>query len=251
MPTRTMSMLMGGAPGSLQAGGDAGNPYLAKVLGYSPGALWVFDDAEGDVVTCSVNAQNNGAWPGDGHTKANQAGPGGYVNVATFGGSQAELVTNYFITTTYVTGAPATIFFWLKPNSADLWTDGSNRWIMRWRTDGNNNAEIYKSAGDDVKMVHVVSGLSKTGTKDMSSLAPAGWTAWAWTWDRTGNFHKHYYQGVGYNQQTYWDVGYNKAHVTMEMMGFINSDFLGSIAYLGFWNSVLPTESILDLSTMV
>lgn len=123
-----------------------GGSCIDKVLGYSPIAYWPLNEASGATAVCQVSSAQNGTYTGV--TLANELGPDG-VNYAPFFDGVNDLVNIYSVPfRDAFNGAEGSVVVWGRINPG-AWTDGAERFLLRFRVDDNNRVDIGKAAANN------------------------------------------------------------------------------------------------------
>jgi hypothetical protein len=229
----------------------SGKRYINKMLGYGPIAYWPQGEKTGAVAYCRVNSAQNGAYTGvtlgqpgigDGNTAPFYDGANDYTDIytATFSGN--------------FDGSEGSFAAWFQVSGAGVWTDVTERKVLRLVVDGNNLLDFAKRNVNNRMDILRISGGAST-TRSIVGLSSTAWLHLAATWSETANQYIVYLDGVQQGAVMTAGVwGAGPLVVNQTVLGAVStapgSVWDGYLAHAAFWDSALSTAAIADLATL-
>jgi hypothetical protein len=149
---------------------------------YDPIAYWVLDEKSGtvayDMVSGRVAGAQNGAHTGvtlgqpgigDGRTAPFYDGTNDFTNVHSAAFAAA------------FNGGEGSLSIWARVANAGVWTDGTQREIVRFAADGNNYLDLYRAPPNNrITMLYNAGGTLENVAID--GLTTVDWMHWVVTW---------------------------------------------------------------------
>jgi len=167
---------------------------------------------------------------GDGRTSWLDDGTAGYCNLYTSG-----LVKAF-------SGAEGTIIAPAKVSAAGVWTDGTERYIYRFRVDGNNQLYIARTVANNTLNFGYLAG----GVGDSVTWLSGALTRWMWlgfTWTKSGERVTAYESGAIVGTSATLGVWAGSLSTSNAVIGATNitpsNVWSGYIGPLLLWNTAL------------
>ncbi len=173
--------------------------YTRKVRALRPIAYWPLAESSGVTVVDESGNGYNGTYhnvagtltgvtlgatgTGDGRTGVTIDGLTGYANIYSAGLNSAFNSTEL------------TIAAWVKVSGAGVWTDATNRFLLRYFADGNNAARLIKTnVNNQLQWLYTAGGTNSVVTD--ASQSSTGWVHVAMTVSKSSNQMKAYLNGA-------------------------------------------------------
>lgn len=224
--------------------------YADKVLGYGPIAYWPLWETSGVIAHCLINSAQNGTYTGA-HL-ANALGPDG-VNYAPYFDADTDHVDVYSLTFANAFGYDeGSAMIWTKVLDASVWTDGVTRYSLRWETNGTNRLRLLiGAANNQCKLNRQSGGVNQVIDEATSDTA---WQCWIITWSLSNNRTRLYKNGVETVASPAIGLGawvglLSAASTYVGSYSPGSSEWLGWLAHVAAWNSVLDAPTIAILAT--
>ena len=206
-------------------------------------------------IAASSDFSTPGDNPMDGRNTAAAVGQAAGGNLGygyTFDGA-TSFVDNYSAAlNSKLNPAAGTAIAFAKVSGGGVWTDGSFRRILTWRTDANNRALIFKAnTNNRLEASFVAGGVFKTIAN--TSFSPTDYFMVAITWDTSGGGQfKLYLDGVQFGAtQTGIGTWVGNLDSTRTNIGASITTpaevWDGDIAHVGIANRVLSATEINDI----
>lgn len=166
--------------------------YTDKVKALNPIAYWPLADVSGSVATDESGNGRNGTYSnvtlgvpgiGDGRTAARFNGTNAQMSADIAGLLAAWSISTY------------TIALWMRVSSLAVWTDGTDRYPIAVRRDGNNNAYFIKSATNNLLNITSIAGGS-VARVDPPLQNTTGWLYLAQTFSKPGDIMRAFLNGA-------------------------------------------------------
>ncbi len=200
------------------------------------------DDESGNNYDGTHTAVTSGATGiGDGRDATTYDGSTSYTDIYSSGFASA------------FSGAAGTVSVWAKVSGAGIWTDGTNREVVRILADGSNYVIIDRdTANDTLRFLYNAAATTETVTVSTSST---DWMHLAITWSKANDEVKVYFNGSqsGGTQTGLGTWAGSPATNTTNIGAPDNTPsgnvWDGDIAHVAVWDKVLTSSEISDLST--
>jgi len=169
-------------------------PYYQKVLRTQRDyllAYWMQAEPSGSVALDTSGNSRTGAYTG---VDLGQAGIGDGKTCPWFDG--VNDYNNVYSTSLRdaFNGAEGSVACWAKVNSAAVWTDGVERFIVRFRTDGASNVLIEKNAiNNQIQWEYRAADTVQSRVSTVYNLNT--WLHLALTWSKSGDVVRAYGNG--------------------------------------------------------
>ena len=229
-----------------------------KVLSYNPIVYWMLGEKVGTVAYDEVTDA--------GHVDTGQSGDHSVSSLGNLGIGDGRTSPEYDGTNDYTTvytvpfrdgfnGAVGSVVAWAKVFNAGVWTDGTNRNILRFRADANNRIDVYSAVGDN----RIVCGYTAGGTsisETILGLTSIDFMCFGMTWDQPGTDEfKAYNQGEQDGAtQSGLGVWVGNLAATSTTLGAASTGpaqpWYGYVANISVFDYVLPTSAMGDLATV-
>lgn len=172
--------------------------YVDRILNYNPIALYVLDEGSGSVARCSVdpsqqNGTHSGVRPGD--PVLVEGYPSAYYDGAL-------AVTDVFSTTLRdkIDVSQGMIMGWAAGESAGVWEDGTQRYMVNVYADANNQLDIRKLGGGNDSLFYAqyrAGGVTQGMNINMETRGiGASVFHWAYYWDTAADKARLYVNGT-------------------------------------------------------
>lgn len=221
-----------------------GEDYKQRVLATQPSnlvAYYMLNESSGTTIAdSSGNARNGTAtgfdWgqtgSGDGRTAAGLDGTNDKGDVFS------TSLRDAFSSQSGSTGV------WFKP-AAGVLTDGTVRYLVNWRADGNNRVSIRRTATNNgFAIEYVAGGTTKSSTPAITST---DWTHLGITWDKAADEVWTYLNGFKINANALTGLGTWVGALAVALIGANSTTptnvFSGSECHIPLWSVALsPAE---------
>jgi hypothetical protein len=186
--------------------------------------------------------------PGNGVTLGSASG-GHLTNAYTFDGTNDNV--NIYTSDLNSTLNPdeGTLVTWAKVTNAGVWTDATNRWLVRLFTDNNNRIDLYKTSTSNIMNLETsFGGVGKTISISNSST---GWIEIVATWSKSANQLKLYINGsqVGSTLTGLgtWTGNFSSTNVSIGSSGAGSTPWSGLINDVRLYTRALSSDEIADM----
>ena len=247
-----MAGLLFGPRRALLGGRVGGGSYADKVLSYGPIAYWQLNEKSGTEAVCSVNAAQNGTFARNVTTMTTGAGIGDGNTAPLFDGIN-DVVDVY--SAALAAAYSQTIFtsmVWFKVFNVGVWTDATNRKIVRFYVDNNNQLGLY-GIGDSTLYVVDEAGGTEVFMTD-AGHAETGWVHAAITLDEVSNNIIFYLDGSVVDNDTNAGTWAGPIHSAASVIGANNTTptnpWHGHLAHVPIFDRVLTPTDIADLAVV-
>jgi hypothetical protein len=228
----------------MAAGGDL--TYSDQVLSLSPLAYWPLNEATGTAAVDLVGA-HNGVYSGVDLAQVQTpfvaplfGGADDFCNVYS-----AWLNTNF-------NGSEGTMALWAKVYDAAVWTDATNRTIMKFAAGGN---EVYlrrSTTNNQLQWIYVAGGVTDPVTST-SFGGQTGWIHLAFTWSKSGEVVTAYGNGAVVNTSATLGVWSGALTNTVCVIGAASTTptnvWNGWLAHAAVWNRPLSASEVASLES--
>ena len=226
--------------------------YIDKVLGYSPIAYWPLYEVSGSVAACLVDSNQNGSYTA---VTLGQPGIGDGSLCPSFDGSTSYMSQWSANLQSAFNGAEGTVMAWMKVSGADVWTDGTQRFVISFYADGNNYKFLFKNSTSNQFIFQARSGGTMKQT-NKSSVSNTGWVQVALTWSEAADEVKPYWNGVQEGStKTGLGVWAGAIQDATSKVGAKNNVpqnvWDGYIAHVAVWDTPLSATQIADLYSLM
>ena len=215
-------------------------------------AYWPMAEASGSVALDASGNGRVGAYTG---VTLGASGIGDGRTAASFDGS-TSFANIYSVS---LAGAfndqEGTLAAWIRVSGVGVWTDGAQRRIVRLAADANNSVVIFKTTtNNQVSWTYQAGGTSSTRSK--ASLSSVDWLHVAFTWSKSADEGKAYFNGVQ-EGLTLSSLGVWAGALasTTTLIGATSQTpggvWSGTLAHTAIWTTPLSAAQILTLATVV
>lgn len=211
-----------------------GLSYTQRVQALAPLVYWPLNEVAGTSGANSVIDYSGNARTG---TTANvtfgAAGIGDGNTAATFNGTSAEIAIVSQLQPAYA-GRVGSFAAWCQVSGAAVWTDSTNREVIRLLVDGSNYIIIRRATtNNSLEFLYNAGGTTKTVVATLSSTA---WFHVALTFNKTGDELKAYINGA--------QVGTTQTGLGTFTTSNYAGQFIGSGASGEFWKGNLAHAAL-------
>ena len=224
--------------------------YSERVLLTDPVAYWPLWERSGTVAECLVNSAQDGTYTGV--TLANASIPV-IGTVAPYFDGTNDYVDVYSATLAAAfSGVTGTVMAWAKVNAAAVWTDGTERGILRWSVNAANYIHLAKMAANNtVRWLYRAGGVNSIVNNN--ALSTTDWMMIVMTWDAAADQMKAYYngtqEGATQNGLGVWagGLGVNTTLIGANVNA-PNAVWHGWLAHCAIWDKVIDASTIAELA---
>ncbi|KKN49198.1 hypothetical protein LCGC14_0645390 [marine sediment metagenome] len=165
--------------------------YSDKVNNYSPIAYWPLWEAGGGIAEDISGNDFDGVYI---NVTLGQLGIGDGRTCPLFDGSNGNVDMDIPGLRAAFDGQEGTWIVWAKVYDSGVWTDGLDRYFLRFRDDASNLLQIRKkTTNNSTRSEYKAAGV--TEINDKSSLTTTDWMCWGMTWSKTADEVKLYLDG--------------------------------------------------------
>ncbi len=221
--------------------------YTNKVIALAPIAYWPLGEGAGTPITDEGGNARHGVYTG---VTLGNVGIGDGRTAAGFDGATSK--GNVYSAS--LAGAfnkdEGSIAAWCKVSAAGVWTDGINRFALRFAADASNLVSLIKQSASNRFDCQYAGG----GTFRLQSLtsAPVGWFHAAITWSVLANQVIVYFNGVATGSPLATPTFTGSLATTTTVIGAqITTPALvwsGNIAHVAVWTTPLSAAQVATLA---